>query len=519
MSRPTPSTSLGVRLVVALYVALVLVVVTASLGWTVTFAPPLRVPAFGSIAEVSIPPSGLVQVPVAVYVYSLLGALAYAFTFLIRKFDCETRALVSNALRIPAALPLAAGVYLFLEFFVGTEPAGSNLGPTIAATSFLTGLYVSLILHGFRTLGDRFYGTSTSISLPGGRSRESVTIGRDAVDDAESPSGTTSDTTATGALTGTRHVREALSARVPRSLREGYANADLGRTGLLFSYLLALAVAVALSAGWPASGRFAVSPLGAGPVVRVVRAVPDSAAFTPVHVPEYVYLFSLLGGLAYVFTFLFRMWRDEEALARLTSRRLLALGVRLPAAVTLGAGMYLVLDSGLLVLMEDSTLVRETMAGAAFLTGLYVQLALKRLERIGYRLARLGNLEFVDVRPRPESAEGEERLVFRNTGGGAVDLDGWEVRVYHGDDETPVGGYAFDPAALDPGDSLVVFTTPADAADRGTAAETAFVQYWPRESSWGAYGTDVRLELVDSAGRAVASKAFTMPGRPAAATA
>ncbi|MFC6988378.1 hypothetical protein ACFQJD_06055 [Haloplanus sp. GCM10025708] len=116
MSRPTPSTSLGVRLVVALYVALVLVVVTASLGWTVTFAPPLRVPAFGSIAEVSIPPSGLVQVPVAVYVYSLLGALAYAFTFLIRKFDCETRALVSNALRIPAAPPSRRASTSFWSF-------------------------------------------------------------------------------------------------------------------------------------------------------------------------------------------------------------------------------------------------------------------------------------------------------------------------------------------------------------------------------------------------------------------
>lgn len=512
MSRPHPSASLGVRLLVGLYVLLVLVLVTVSLGWTVTFVPPVRLPAFGAVVEVTLPPSELVQVPVAVYVYSLLGALAYAFTFLIGKFDCKTYTLAANALRIPAALPLAAGVYLFLDFFVGTAPAGSNLGPTVAATSFLTGLYVSLILHGFRTLGDRLYGTTTSISLP--TRGVSERVGRDAPDP---PSGAdAAESPGAGRLAGPRRLREAVSSRVPPSVRERYANVDVGRLGLLAAYLALLAVAVVLSFGWSASVSFVVSPFGERSLVRVVRTVPDGAAFTPVRVPEYVYLFSLLGGLAYVFTFLFRMWRDEETLARITARRLLALGVRLPAAVTLGAGMYLVLDSGLLVLMEDATLVRETMAGVAFLTGLYVQLALKRLERVGYQLARTGTLEFVDVRPRPEGADGEERLVFRNTGGGAVDLDGWELLVSH--DGTPVAGYAFDAATLAPGDSLVVVTTAADVSHREPAAEQ-FVQYWPRTSSWAAYGTDVRLELVDETGRGVAAKAFRMPDPPAPSTA
>jgi hypothetical protein len=515
MSRPTPTTSFGVRLLVALYVVLVLVVVVASLGWSITFEPPVRVPVFGAVVEVTVPPSDVVQVPVAVYVYSLLGALAYAFTFLIRKFDCETYTLVANALRIPAALPLAAGVYLFLEFFVGTNPAGGDLASTVAATSFVTGLYVSLILHGFQTLGDRLYGTSTAVSLPVGRIRESMPVGDD--DDADAPSGASAtDSTGTGLSTAPRTIRDAMTARIPRSMRAGVGTVDLGRVGLLLSYLGLLAVGILLSFGWSATVRFVIPPAGELPLVRVVRSVPDTPAFTPVRVPEYVYLFSLLGGLAYVFTFLFRMWRDEERLVRLTSRRLLALGVRLPAALTLAAGVYLVLDSGLLVLMEDSTLVRETMAGVAFLTGLYVQLALKRLERIGYQLARLGNLEFVEIRPRPESAAGDERIVFRNTGGGTVELDGWRLFVYHGDEGTPVDSYAFDPAALAPGDSVVVFTVAADATDRRETSEAKYVQYWPRSASWSDYGTDVRLELVDPTRRGVDAKVFRMPARPSA---
>lgn len=86
-------------------------------------------------------------VPWYVYVYSLLGALGYVFTALIDDLHCETVDVLEYNFRLPAALPLGAGVYLLSEVILA-EAGGA--GPVTVGLVFLTGLYVNLA---YRRLG------------------------------------------------------------------------------------------------------------------------------------------------------------------------------------------------------------------------------------------------------------------------------------------------------------------------------------------------------------------------------
>lgn len=118
-------------------------------------------------------------VPPYVYLYAGLGALGYVFTKLMVEFDRydewhDAEALASMLMRVPAALVLAAGVYLLLgglglpsEMAGETVATGSNAtngesgargAQFVAGISFLVGLYVNVALKSLGGLADRILG-------------------------------------------------------------------------------------------------------------------------------------------------------------------------------------------------------------------------------------------------------------------------------------------------------------------------------------------------------------------------
>ena len=92
-------------------------------------------------------------------------------------------------------------------------------------------------------------------------------------------------------------------------------------------------------------------------------------------VPPYVLVFSLLGGVGFVFTALIEAFDSSVG-------TVLRYNVRLPAALPLGVGIFLLSDVILGEAATDATLV----AGVVFLAGLYVNLAYKRLGALARRL-------------------------------------------------------------------------------------------------------------------------------------
>lgn len=83
---------------------------------------------------------GATGVPLAVYAFSLLGALGFVFTALVERFDTDTARVLRYNLRLPAALPLGAGVFVLSETILG--PAASPA--LVIGLVFLSGLYVNL---------------------------------------------------------------------------------------------------------------------------------------------------------------------------------------------------------------------------------------------------------------------------------------------------------------------------------------------------------------------------------------
>ena len=92
-------------------------------------------------------------------------------------------------------------------------------------------------------------------------------------------------------------------------------------------------------------------------------------------VPPYVHVFSLLGALGFVFTALIEAFDCSVG-------TVLRYTLRLPAALPLGVGIFLLSEVILGEAAVDATLV----AGVVFLTGLYVNLAYKRLGALARRL-------------------------------------------------------------------------------------------------------------------------------------
>lgn len=101
-----------------------------------------------------------VAVPWEVYTFSILGAFGYVFTALIRDFDRTRSDVLRYHLRIPAAIPLGAGVYLLSDLILGTGASAdgtmvSRNGTLVAGLAFLSGLYVNLAYERLSALAER----------------------------------------------------------------------------------------------------------------------------------------------------------------------------------------------------------------------------------------------------------------------------------------------------------------------------------------------------------------------------
>lgn len=84
--------------------------------------------------------TGAVGVPLSIYAFCLLGALGYVFTTLVERFDSETERVLRYNLRLPAALPLGAGLHVLSGIILG-DAASEVL---VHGLVFLSGLYVNL---------------------------------------------------------------------------------------------------------------------------------------------------------------------------------------------------------------------------------------------------------------------------------------------------------------------------------------------------------------------------------------
>ncbi|MDB9279749.1 hypothetical protein PN416_07555 [Halorubrum ezzemoulense] len=115
--------------------------------------------------------------------------------------------------------------------------------------------------------------------------------------------------------------------------------------------------------------------LAAGALLVTDGPFPGFAGLGSGVVPLFVPLFSLLGALGFVFTALVE--RFDASVGTLVRYNL-----RLPAALPLGVGVYLLSD----ILLGGTTGDAPLVAGVVFLSGLYVNLAYKRLGALARRL-------------------------------------------------------------------------------------------------------------------------------------
>ena len=94
-------------------------------------------------------------VPVNVYFYAFLGATGYVFTTIFATFDRGVPSLLQKGVRIPAALLLAAGFYVFTSLFISGGPSGS--ARFLAGLAFLIGLYVNVALVSLDAIASRVF--------------------------------------------------------------------------------------------------------------------------------------------------------------------------------------------------------------------------------------------------------------------------------------------------------------------------------------------------------------------------
>lgn len=144
----------NLRLLLVSFDLLLLVVVV--LGTTGTLATILD--AFG-ISGGDFP----VTVEWYIYAFAVLGALGYVFTKLVKDPNRSFGSLVHANIRLPAALPLAAGFYLLAGQFLGSAPP-ENL---LAGVAFLTGLFVNIAYKRIGALATRLLPTEKGGGQPG----------------------------------------------------------------------------------------------------------------------------------------------------------------------------------------------------------------------------------------------------------------------------------------------------------------------------------------------------------------
>lgn len=152
--RPWYKTRTGLGLI-SLFIALALGGVIASAFQNAT----LDLFGYVNLRMPTLTPS----VPASVYFYSFLGALAYAFTSVVVPDEEKNRQEVLQVgLRVPAALLLAAGIYLLAGLAIPADP-GPNEN-VMAGVAFLVGLYINVALKALGALADRLI--RSDISLP-----------------------------------------------------------------------------------------------------------------------------------------------------------------------------------------------------------------------------------------------------------------------------------------------------------------------------------------------------------------
>lgn len=95
-------------------------------------------------------PAGVV--PWYIYVFGVLGALGYVFTTLTVDFDRTTGEMIQSNFRLPAALPLGAGVFLFADVILGDA---ANAEVLVVGLIFLSGLFVNLAYRQLAALAKR----------------------------------------------------------------------------------------------------------------------------------------------------------------------------------------------------------------------------------------------------------------------------------------------------------------------------------------------------------------------------
>lgn len=103
------------------------------------------------LARVGIEWTSVVTIEPFVYLFSVLGALGYVFTALVKEFDRTTKDLFDYNVRLFAALPLAAGISLLSELLFGDVPSNELL----AGLAFIAGLYVNLAYERIGSVAER----------------------------------------------------------------------------------------------------------------------------------------------------------------------------------------------------------------------------------------------------------------------------------------------------------------------------------------------------------------------------
>jgi hypothetical protein len=192
--------------------------------------------------------------------------------------------------------------------------------------------------------------------------------------DADGPNGGSADTD--GSSGGSADADGSSGTADSRASRAADANgADAARRPRLARPWYRSRVGIALLGGDVLLTVGVVAAASVAAVESAALADRVAGGIVPVSVP----LFSLLGALGFVFTALTE--RFDASVGKLARYNL-----RLPAALPLGVGVYLLSDVVLGSAVDDVPLV----VGVVFLSGLYVNLAYKRLGALARRLLPSG---------------------------------------------------------------------------------------------------------------------------------
>jgi hypothetical protein len=202
----------------------------------------------------------------------------------------------------------------------------------------------------------------------GGSGVESATDARATDDERGDPTGATGDadtnTSGTTASETTRVGTETTDA--PADELATGTNWSRWNWSIILLFAVLTLVGVALAVG----------------VIDSVVAIPEEPSESDlVVVPLYVFLYAGFGALGYVITKLMNQINQYDEWSEI--EHLVAMGLRIPAAWILAAGIFLFI--GEFGVAGETTGDRFT-AGVAFLVGLYVNVALKALGSLADRI-------------------------------------------------------------------------------------------------------------------------------------